>query len=95
MTVIEADDQLNGVKTYFPTTYQLDMWLEERFRNNAVRIPYALGVERRMIKIRGLVLPKEEVRGFHRKKDRSLREIPLIQYSLLAYVPRHRVHCGE
>eukprot|EP00750_Incisomonas_marina_P002263 INCI12177.3.p1 GENE.INCI12177.3~~INCI12177.3.p1 ORF type:complete len:371 (+),score=67.13 INCI12177.3:119-1231(+) len=63
MTIIEADDQLLGKKTYFPTKYQLELWLSARFghANNQVRVPYRHGFERNMIKIRGLVLPKEEI----------------------------------
>ncbi len=39
----------------------LDRWLNERFKDGTVRVPYAQGFERKMIKIRGRVLPKEEV----------------------------------
>jgi len=61
MTIIEADDQLNGTKLYFETKYKLNLWLEERFGNNSLRVPYAHGFERKMVKIRGLVLSKEEI----------------------------------
>ena len=39
----------------------LDRWLNARFKDGAVRVPYVQGFERKMIKIRGRVLSKEEV----------------------------------
>ena len=52
-----------GLRTYVRTMCRdlLDRWLNARFKDGAVRVPYVQGFERKMIKIRGRVLSKEEV----------------------------------
>lgn len=61
VTIIEVDDTLRGIKKYFRQKRQLDLWIDAKFRDNAVQIPYAHGFERKMLKVKGLVMEKQKV----------------------------------
>ena len=83
--------------------------LNARFKDGAVRVPYAQGFERKMIKIRGRVLSKEEVlrqnllpdwpESITYQKERAKRQLQkaheLVQQAALRHAVVRRRWVGE